>query len=619
MNFLSVFPLFADGMVIQREESIPVWGNAGPAAKVKVSFNDKEYNTLADDNGKWSLTLDSQSAGGPYIMEICTPETNPAEKICIKDIYCGDVWLCGGQSNMEMPMQRLRDEYPEEWDLTSYPVIRQFKIPQEWDFAGPRENFTGGKWICASKENLDSFSGVAWFYAKKINEKYDIPVGLINTAWGGTPVEAWMSREALAEYPVKIAQGDQYKDPKNIAINNEKELTEWAAALNSKDCGLIEEWQNPKTDIFQWKEIFLPGDFKKAGLENFCGVLWLCREIEIKPENRAQRVNLGTIIDADTVYINGTEIGNTTYRYPPRKYEIPADILQEGKNRIVIRVTCNSGDGGVTIDKPFQIDFENGFMDLSGIWKYKIGQTAEPRPAEFFFHRQPMGLFNAIINPVLPFLFKGVIWYQGESNEGNSDEYEELFNLMIKDWRKKTDRGDFPFLFVQLPIYGNPGDNNENSSWAKIREAQYAALSLANTGMAAGLELGEWNDIHPINKKGIGLRLYHAAEKLLNKIENTSPGPVLRSMERKQNNLLLVFDNCGQGLAASETPYVSVVTDNGIVRLPAEIIPPDVLSADISVVKNPKKVLYAWANNPIDRQLFNSENLPALPFNVEIN
>jgi sialate O-acetylesterase len=560
--------------------------------------------------------LEKQSPGGPYTMEIVDGDS----PIIIEDIYIGDVWLCSGQSNMEMPMDRLRDDFPEEWEQGKFPPIRQFKVPQEWDFSGPRKDLTGGVWMSASKETLHEFSGTAWFFAQALFEKHQNPIGLVNAAWGGTPAEAWMSRSALAEFPAVVADGDQYADSilcEQIAAQNAAAIKTWEDHLIHEDRGLAEEWQKPQTDISGWGEISLPGNFA-ADNASFCGIVWLACEFYASAHFTAKNAKLwfGTIVDADTVYVNGFEVGNTGYRYPPRKYAVPPGLLREGKNRIMLRVSCANGDGGITHDKPFRIFNDNEAIELAGTWKYRFGaRVANARPGEFFFQRQPMGLFNAMIAPLLQFLFKGIIWYQGESNDTNPGAYAALFKALIQDWRKKFNTEELPFLFVQLPIWGSPGDNDESASWAIIREAQKEALSLPATGMAVGLELGEWNDLHPINKKGIGRRLALAAEKIVYGNKNSSPGPLLCDIQRRQNRLILTFTHCGAGLCAQEQPFVTVIANGIPHRLPAEIESPDTLSINISSIEgNPEKVLYAWAANPRDRQLFNADSLPMLPF-----
>jgi len=625
MKNLFLPPMLSDGMVIQQGINYPIRGYASSA--VSVAFLGKTYQAQTDANGKWQLFLDPVQAGGPFTMDIESAGT----RVCIKDIYSGDVWLCAGQSNMELPMQRLRDNYPEEWTPQAFPPIRQFKATQEWDFSGPREELSGGSWTVAAAETLHEFSGTAWFFAKNLYEKYHLPIGLICTGWGGTPIEAWMSREALSAFPEKIAQGEQYASPalcKEIGIKSEAAIQGWEGQLIREDEGLKGKWQSPETSLSNWYNITLPGDFAETGpgadrhLTDFCGVIWLCREFEVKADFAAHdaKVWLGTIVDADTVYINGVEVGNTAYRYPPRKYRIPAGLLREGKNRIVIRVTCVNGQGGITIDKPFRVFSEQGCVELAGIWKYRIGAKAPPCPEAFFFQRQPMGPFNATIAPILKFPLRGVIWYQGESNDRSPDDYAVLFKAMIQDWRSKSGQGNFPFLFVQLPIFGSPTENDEAASWAIIREAQSAALSLPATGMAAGLDLGEWNDLHPLNKKEVGRRLFLAAEQAVFKNENAPGSPMCRDVQLRGDKFFLTFDNCAGGLVARETPFVSVVADGTLLRLPAEIEGSDGLSVDISSVKSkrPEKILYAWANNPKDRQLYNGEGLPVIPFKMDL-
>jgi len=632
MGQLTVSPLYNDGMLLQHGVSVPISGEALPMSQITLSFPGKTYKARADNGGKWLVLLDSHSPGGPYSMEI-SDETGT---ISIKDIYFGDVWLCSGQSNMELPLRRVKDDFPREWDGPN-PLIRQFSVPQECEFSGPRQRLSGGHWTAASADTLEEFSATAWFFAEQIFKTYHYPIGIILAAWGGTPAEAWMSAEALAGFPEKIALGKKFADAAfcDSLISEKQALIEtWNNELAAADSGLTQGWQKPKTDISAWDEIQLPGDFKKAGqndLRGFCGVIWLCREFEINDsfaiEKGGANVWLGTITDADNVYINGVEVGNTTYRYPPRKYVISPGVLHKGRNRIVIRVVCCNGDGGITHDKPFRIfsgSESNNAIELYGIWKYRVGVKTGSRPEEFFLHRQPTGLFNAMIAPLLDYPCKGVLWYQGESNDNNPNDYAVLFKSLINDWRTKyqsrlpTPDSRLPFIFVQLPIFGEPEDNNESDSWAIIREAQVSALSLPMTGMAAALEFGEWNDLHPVNKKGVGLRLALAAEKTVFKKQNTAPGPLLHDIRFDKGRLLLTFDNCGKGLIARETPYISVIAGGNIFRVQAAIEGPDGISVDISNIKNPEKALYAWAHNPRDRQLYNSEGLPVIPFRALI-
>jgi len=609
-------------MVFQQDAPVPVWGLAAPGTWVSVKFQDKAYRAKTGSDGRWRIVMPGRPSGGPFELTVAAS----GRKTVFRDIYFGDVWICSGQSNMEMTMQRLRDDFPDEWEAPVNPLIRQFKVPQEWDFSGPRQELSGGRWTVASAETLDGFSGTAWFFAGKIFENHGVPIGLVNAAWGGTPVEAWMSRDALAPFPEKIALGDKYDDPAlcgQISGTNEAAIKAWYDELSIGDRGLVEKWNRPQTVLSQWGKIALPGSFAKASLDKFHGSVWLRRQVEVSAEfaGKDSRLWLGTITDADTVYVNGTEVGNTSYRYPPRKYAVPAGLLHPGKNWIIIRVVCCNGMGGITEGKDFRLFSGDESIGLDGIWEYRVGMRAyKPCPEPFFFHRQPMGLFNAMIAPVLDFPCKGILWYQGESNESNPGEYRDLFAAHVTDWQGKwcRDGDDMPFLFVQLPLWGQPGENDESSSWALLRDAQRAALSLPATGMAAGLDLGEWNDLHPLDKKGVGHRLALAAERLVFKNRNSSPGPLFRGMRHSPGRLLLIFSNCGLGLVADEKPHVTVTAGERHYRLPAKIEGPDCLSVDVSTVKNPERVLYAWAGNPRDRQLYNSDGLPVIPFRAEI-
>ncbi|MDR2071046.1 MAG: 9-O-acetylesterase [Treponema sp.] len=619
MERLLLPAIIGEGMVLQQGVPLPLRGRARPHTKVTLVFLDKSYTAESDAQGGWQIDLAPMSPGGPYTMEF----SSAGETLRIGDIYSGDVWLCSGQSNMELPLERLRDDFPEEWRTPVNSLIRQFKVPQEWDSSEPRQELSGGAWTAASAETLKEFSGTAWFFAKKMYETRGIPMGLINAAWGGTPVEAWMSREALADFPEIIAWGEQYADAayrEGVVRKSRNAVALWTEKVEQEDSGIKEKWYLNEINDSRWETLSLPGDFSEAGMKDFCGVVWLRRSFDLPASlaGKEARIWLGTIVDADTVYVNGMALGGTAYRYPPRKYAVPSGLLQNGENQITIRVICNNGQGGITRGKPFRLFAEQGAVELAGRWKYKIGMNAPVRPQEFFLHYQPMGLYNAMIAPLLSFPVRGVIWYQGESNDSEPKNYGALFAAMIRDWRDKYRQEALPFLFVQLPLYGLPGENTEASSWALLREAQASALALPATGMAAALDLGEWNDLHPVNKKGVGYRLALAAERLLYNTANTAPGPIARSVEFRDGAITITFDNCGGGLISGSTPYITLMSKDGAFRLPAEILGPDRVSIDVSSVAEPEKVLYAWADNPADRSLYNAEGLPVIPFRIRI-
>jgi sialate O-acetylesterase len=436
-----------------------------------------------------------------------------------------------------------------------------------------------------------------------------------------------MSAGALKEFPQETERGRRFADPdyrQTVLEKNLIRVNAWYDAVEREDPGLREKWYLDETNDSDWKELSLPGSFANGGAdgsipEDFRGVIWFRKSVHLSAafDGKEAKIWLGTIVDADTVYINGREIGNTTYRYPPRKYNLPEGLLKQGENHICIRVLCCRDGGQITPGKPFRIFNDQEAVELAGSWKYKTSLCTSSCPEAFFIQREPTGLYNAMIAPVIRHPVKGIIWYQGETNadtDEHAKDYAAHFTALIRDWREQSGHGNIPFLFVQLPLFGKPEENTEKSRWAAIREAQAAALSLPATGMATAMDLGEWNDLHPSNKKGVGSRLALAAMAAAYGETNSAPGPLLRGLCREGDNVILSFDNCGAGLEARNAVYVTVCAGKNSFRLQAVIRGKDRLVVNVAGVQNPEKILYAWADNPADRWLYNSGGLPAAPF-----
>jgi sialate O-acetylesterase len=625
MANLRLSPLYSDGMVIQRDKPFLLRGRGAKNAAVTVVFRGKTYTTCAhEENGAWRLTVPAMPAGGPFTLEIASD----GETVVIRDIYAGDVWLCGGQSNMELQMPRVRDAFPEEWNRRNYPLVREFRIPQEWDFHAPRDELAGGMWRRLSKDTINMFSAATYFFAKKYAETHRVAVGLVNASWGGSPAEAWMCCEDVQKtYPYKTDHAHVYADDafrEKALADALKNTTDWDRALDEADTGNAKQGEsggNHDDANDNWQEIALPASFNEIdGLKDFCGVLWFMRTFTAGKEfaGKPLRLWLGTITDSDKTYVNGVQAGSTAYRYPPRKYAVPPGLIREGENTIVMRVVCNNGRGEFTRGKPYVLFAETdktAKIDLSGMWRYKIGARCGPRPEELFLNREASGLYNAMIHPARAYPVKGILYYQAESNDGKPEEYELLFKTLITGWRTMRGRPHLPFIFVQLPVWGLPSDNDETHSWAILRAAQQTALTLPHTAMAVGLEVGEWNDLHPVDKKTIGERLFLAAQKLVFGAENSSPGPLPLRHEVKDGVLTIAFANCADGLAA-KTPLILTAIANGKHhQLAAKIAGDDKLQAELGELR-PDRVLYAWANTPKYAGLFNSEGLPAAPFRL---
>lgn len=617
--------LISDGMVLQQNTTLKVWGWANKGEIVELQFNNKTYQTSADIAGKWLINLPTPKAGGPYEM-IITGEN----QLKIRDILIGEVWVCSGQSNMVLPLERVKEKYTALIASINNPLIRHFFIPTRYDFNQAQEDYASGKWEAATPENIMRFSATAYFFAKDLFEKYKVPIGLINASVGGTPVEAWISEDALKAFPHHLALTEQVKDSSYINQIRRKEggiTSQWYANLRKNDAGIhgTQKWFEPTYDASSWQSMTLPNFWEDAGLKNTNGVVWFRKEINV-PESMAgkkAKFFMGRIVDSDSTYVNGQFVGTIGYQYPPRRYEIPTGVLKAGKNTIVVRVISNSGKGGFIKDKPYFISVGNDTIDLKGKWHYKLGTTAEPLPPTTFFQYKPVGLYNAMIAPMINYGIKGVIWYQGEANTNNPGEYHQLFSTMIKNWRQKWNQGSFPFLFVQLANFMEPAEQPSESQWAELREAQLQTLSVPNTGMAVIIDIGEWNDIHPLNKEYVGKRLASVAKKIAYQEKNiVFAGPVFQSMQIKKNKIILSFTNVGSGLIAKdggELKHFAIAgADKKFVWAKARIKGNKVEVWNESIA-SPIAVRYAWADNPDTANLYNKEGLPASPFRTDKN
>jgi sialate O-acetylesterase len=615
--------LVRDSMVLQRDTKINVWGWATAGEKVNIKFNGKNYKTITSADGKWLLQLLPAKAGGPYTMDIIA--TN---KISLKEILIGDVWICSGQSNMVHQMNIHDVTYANDIAQANYPQIRHFWIPTLTSLEGPKDDLPTGYWRPAVGEDVRPFSAVAYFFARKIYEKYHVPIGLLNASVGGTPIEAWTSEEGLKEFPALQATIQKNKDTAYV-----NELNRKAAANNKprqmQDKGLNSpiKWYDINYVPKDWHTINIPGYWEDQGIKDLNGVVWYRKEIDvpITMNRKPAKVFLGRIVDADVLYINGKQVGSTTYQYPQRRYNVPADLLKAGKNIFVIKVTNNSGKGGFVPDKPYCLFTGNDTVDLKGTWQYKVGEVYEPGSGPggggINAQNQPAALYNAMIAPLSNYTIKGFLWYQGEANTGRATEYAKLQPAQIFDWRNKWKQGDLPFLFVQLPGFMEMNYLPSESQWAALRESQLKSLSVPNTGMAVAIDLGEWNDIHPDNKKDVGERLSLMAEKLAYGENNiVYSGPLYQSATIDANKIVVSFTNTGTGLITNDgeelNQFAIAGADKKFVWAKARIDGDKVIVWNDGVT-NPMYVRYAWADNPDGANLYNKERLPASPFRTD--
>ncbi len=485
--------LIASGMVLQRNAQIELWGTADE--HVTVTFLEREYHAAPDALGRWTVTLNDLPPGGPYRLTI--------NDVFLNDVYIGDVFLCSGQSNMQIPMRRVKHMYPEELQCPNT-GIHQFTVPQRVNFHAPQNDLEGGGWVAASPETIDEFSAVGYFFAKRLYERYHVPVGLILSAIGGTPIHAWMSREALNGFPELLQEADLCSDDAYVArvqAGDASSTGRFFGQINQADPGLHEKWYAPEYDDSGWEKRPLLTPWTGTGS------IWLRKTVEVPPALAGKKATLflGTVIDWDTVYVNGEAVGGTTYRYPPREYAVPS--LPGGRCVITIRVISKDG-GCFTPGKQYLLTTEAGSFNLNGEWRFRRGGHGVPPEPETYFHYKPTGLFGGMIAPLKRYAIRAVLWYQGESDAGNPRRYAEKFSALVRTWR--ADWGyELPFLFVELPHWEGGPD------WDLLRQQQWQSLGIPRTAMAAAFDLGEHNDLHPQNKQTVGDRLARCAMRVV--------------------------------------------------------------------------------------------------------
>ena len=610
-----------NGMVLQRDTNLKLWGWADANQEITLNFNGEIFSTTSNSNSEWEILLPSQKYGGPYEM-IFTAE----DSITLTDIYFGDVWLCSGQSNMETTMERVSPLYPEIIANSENNKIRQFLVPDEYNFKEPSKDVSGGDWKIANPDNLKQFSALAYFFALDLYNKTGIPMGLINSAVGGSPINAWLDAGSLRKFPEMYDEHKKYQNDSLInAIEKENSLifSQWNEVLTNLDKGYSSDYLN--ADYSNWESTEIPGYWKDIKITDSAGVVWYKKEITLLkvPENAISELSLGRLIDSDQAYINGELVGSTGYQYPPRRYKFDSKILKRGKNVITLRLVNNGGQAGFVEDKPYFLEVDNDSIDIQGEWKVKLGATMPNMKSQTSVRFKPGGLHNAMIAPFYNYKIAGILWYQGESDAGNPEMYSKLFPELINSWRSLWNDDELPFLYVQLPNFMKFKEEPGESNWAEMREVQRKTkIDLKNTGMAVTIDIGEWNDIHPLNKKDVGKRLARHARKLVYNEELVAESPEPTSSEVKGNVVFIHFANVGKGLKTSENdrPLSFAISENGkdFFIAKAKIVGEATVKITTNKVIKPVYIRYAWADNPENANLYNSENLPASPFQISV-
>ncbi|KIC93055.1 9-O-acetylesterase [Flavihumibacter solisilvae] len=606
--------IFTDNMILQRNNPVTIWGLAGKNETLTLVFNGQRVQVKANGTGQWEAVLKPMTHGGPFEMRISTKK----EIITLKNILIGDVWLCSGQSNMEWILKNTRNA-EQEIAAANHAGIRMFTVARAMAMQ-PQQDLAGGEWMECNPGNASKFSAVAYFFARKLNEDLGVPIGLINSSWGGTNIQAWTSWDVMGS-KAEYKEVDFSKIEQSFAEAQQRKQAFLDAFRTDK--GIEEKWY-AQDGSSAWKKIKLPNTYEGTEIGVVDGIVWFRKTVELPDltEGKMVTLQLGPIDDLDSTYINGKLIGTINNPTMARVYQVPAGILKKGKNTIVVKVTDMGKRGGFHgMAEDLFIEHSGKRISLAGDWDYKASVLSgsfgivDVGPNGF-----PSRLYNGMIAPVTRFRIKGAIWYQGESNANEAFKYRTMFPEMINDWRSKW-KYEFPFLWVQLANFMQADSLPAESEWAELREAQHQALSLPQTGEAVIIDIGEAKDIHPRNKQDVGMRLALAAEKVAYQKDIVYSGPVLAGMKKEGNRILLQFTNTGGGLVAKDRygylkGFAIAGTDKKFIWAKAEIKGDNVIVYN-NTISSPVAVRYAWGDNPDDANLYNKEGLPASPFRTD--
>lgn len=662
----TVHKVYGDHMVLQCDRPIRISGTAAPGESVKVTIGDNSAYATAGDDGEWTAELPAMKAGmQPYSVVVTGKEGTPG--VSFEDVLIGEVWLASGQSNMEMPVYSGRQFWNSangkaEVAAADHPGIRLFNTCQRRSVSPgvEQKEIAGPGWVVCSPETVGPFSALGYYFARQLHKDLNVPVGVINSSWGGTPIQSWISEAGYrsANRTGELAKIESSRKPSKeqeakIAALKKKAKIAFDAwekrfyAFDPAATAAAQAWKNPGFDDSGWQSEEVPS----SPAADFDGIFWYRRTVTIPAEwaGKELTLSLGAVDDCDETFFNGEKVGATGTSTPnywsvPRVYKIPGKLVRAGANTIAVRVADMYSNGGLMGPEPLLYlqlgNDKNDRIRLNGAWKYKVEFKIDtqklgtrPTPPDDLSISQssphfPATLYNSMVAPWTVYPIRGVIWYQGESNAGAYEEYMKLHPLLIQDWRNKWNNPEMPFLFIQLaaferhsPSKPGPADFWKNrqpsdSSWPKLREVQTATLAIPNTGMAVAIDVGNPFDIHPADKQTLGYRLGKEAERICYGSREISAGPLYERMTVEGNKVRLFFKNTGSGLVAKDGAPASFAIagkDGNFVWADAKIDGDTVLVWS-DKVKEPVEVRYAWAGYPGNANLYNKEGFPASPF-----
>lgn len=612
-----VSTIFGDNMVLQRGKKNTIWGWSDPGDKVRVEISGKHASGVAGADRRWQVKIQPPAVGGPYTIKISGHQTME-----LNNVLVGDVWLCGGQSNMQVSLRFARNG-EDEVKAANFPEIRFFSVAPH--SAYHHTNVVDGAWKVVSPETADHVSAVAYYFARKVQQEIHVPIGLVVDALGGTPAEAWMSAAALhplKDFDVPLAELEK------LAATGAPEYGNYVMHwYDQYDVGVKGSWAALDFDDSTWKAVDIPGGFSDLGVPETPAVAWFRKEIVVPdplPAGRAL-LFLGSIERMDTAYINGTQVGASAWVENPRVYFIPDGVLKPGKNVVAIRVLKTKPTGGF-LAKPEELRLELGDktrIALAGKWKGQLSVDARPpHPLPIGYENWPVMpavLYEGMLAPIAPLSITGALWYQGEQNSERGFQYRRILPAMIEDWRKLFGQGDFPFYIVSLPAFGHRSETPTDDKWAETRESQaLTAASVRNACLAVTIDTGDPDNLHPKDKQPVGERLALCALAKQYGKKVAYAGPTLASVERLPDSVRLHFAHTDGGLVvkgAKLEEFEIAGEDRKWYWADARIEGNTVVVSSPSV-PNPKEVRYAWQSNPA-ATLFNGAGLPVGPFRTD--
>lgn len=534
---MRISSIISDHMIFQRNKEFVIYGAAEPDTAIEAQMSGQSARCVTTQDGRFTLRLPAFGTGGPYTLVISSSD---GEKKVFDDLWAGDVFLISGQSNMELPVRRTLDLYRAEVEHVQYPQIRMFQLPKEALFAPKRDLLDSGEWISVNPQSVMEFSALGYFFAEMKFKDDGVPVGLVHAAVGGVNIETFISEETLLKeaaqmraqsrvrgdvleckcdknacckwcYEERIAKHKNAEYVEGVKRRDRARIDAWYTKRDSRDKGLLQGWEKSawsQDTCADTGSISLPGLWDNHPFGRMKGVVWLQRTVEVSEDfvGKKTELRLGTLVDADVTYVNGIEVGRTEYRYPPRRYMLPENILKAGSNVITIRLSMDANVGGAKPDMPYCIKNGDKEISLEGEWKTRIGTVEEALEGETFFAYQPTALYNSMIYAVRFIRFAGILFYQGESNCNRAEDYACLHQAMIKEWRELFGE-ELPYIYAQLPLFEGEGEDGAKA-WENMQQQQAKAQTISGTRMAILHDLGQYNELHPQNKKEVAKRFY---------------------------------------------------------------------------------------------------------------